>query len=318
MRNIAMKNIAALALAGFVSAVAAAEAPDVKQEASAVQEPSPVAQEPSPAVQELTAAQIVEKNVAARGGLDAWRKIQTMVWIGHIERPNTDAPSLPYVLEQKRPNKTHFEIKAQNQTWVRIFDGTHGWKLRPGRNGAPEVAQYSTEELKSALNGQGIDGPLMDHQAKGIAVALEGVDEVEGRKAYRLNVKLPSGAGNHVWVDAQTFLEVKYDRQSRKSNGQLGTVSVHYRDYGMIEGVQMPRVIETGSDMARAIDKMVIDRIMVNPPLNDRTFARPNVPERSMAATSNTAGPQVVQRPQTMSSRFPRVNLRSVQGAEAH
>ncbi len=30
----------------------------------------------------LTAAQIVEKNVAARGGLDAWRKIQTMAWVG--------------------------------------------------------------------------------------------------------------------------------------------------------------------------------------------------------------------------------------------
>jgi len=28
----------------------------------------------------LTAAQIVEKNAAARGGLEAWRKIQTMSW----------------------------------------------------------------------------------------------------------------------------------------------------------------------------------------------------------------------------------------------
>ena len=37
---------------------------------------------------ELSAAQIVEKNIAVRGGLEAWHNIQTMVWIGHIETAN--------------------------------------------------------------------------------------------------------------------------------------------------------------------------------------------------------------------------------------
>src|SRR5512139_376207 len=91
---------------------------------------------------ELSAAQIVEKNVAARGGLEAWRKIQTMVWIGHIERASANATSMPCVLEQKRPSMTRFEIKAQNQVAVRIYDGTQGWKLRPASNGIPEVLPY--------------------------------------------------------------------------------------------------------------------------------------------------------------------------------
>ena len=38
------------------------------------------------AVSELTAEQVVEKNVAARGGAEAWAKIQTMVWVGHMKR----------------------------------------------------------------------------------------------------------------------------------------------------------------------------------------------------------------------------------------
>lgn len=280
-----MRRIAVWVLASCISTIAVADEPVVAPE--------------------LTAAQIVEKNVAARGGLEAWRKIRSMVWVGHIERPNTDASSLSYVLEQKRPNKTRFEIKTQNQKWVRIYDGAHGWKLRPTSNGKPDLQPYTTEELSSAQNGQGIDGPLMDYQAKGIAVILDGVDDVEGNKAYRLNVKFPSGASNHVWIDAQTFLEVKYDRQSRNAIGQTGTVSVYYRDYRTMEGLQIPFTIESGVGAGKVADKMLIDKILLNPPLEDQMFAKPNVPWKSNAVPIDTTSRQPVRRAALPASSLP-------------
>jgi hypothetical protein len=80
---------------------------------------------------ELNAAQIVEKNVAARGGLEAWRKVDTMVWAGRLERSNVPATNMSFTLEMKRPNKTRFEINAMHHTTTRIFDGAQGWKSRP-------------------------------------------------------------------------------------------------------------------------------------------------------------------------------------------
>lgn len=230
--------------------------------------------------QGLSANQIVEKNVAARGGQDAWRKIQTMIWVGHIESANAPVPNLPFVLEQKRPNKTRFEIKAQNQIALRVYDGTHGWKIRPTSSGKPELQPYSSEELSFAVDGQGIDGELMDYQAKGITVALDGIDEVEGHKAYRLNVRLPSGTSHHVWIDAKTFLDIKYDREFRNAQGQSGKLSVFYRNYKTIEGLQIPLMIESGADITKASDKMVIDKMLLNPLLEDAVFAKPNIPGR--------------------------------------
>lgn len=256
----------------------------------------------------LTAAQIVEKNVAARGGLEAWRKIQSMVWIGHIESINAPVRSLPFVLEMKRPNKTRFEIKVQNQMAARIYDGAHGWKLRPASNGKPELQPYSIQELNMARDGQGIDGPLMDYEAKGIAVALDGVDEIEGHKAYRLSIKLPSGVSHHAWIDAQTFLDVKYDRKSWNALGQSGTVSVFYRDYRTIEGLQIPLMIETGTDTAKEADKMVIDRVLLNAPLDDQSFAKPRVPWRRSAALGDTESARAVRqasRPSDLSKLNP-------------
>jgi hypothetical protein len=237
----------------------------------------------------LSADQIVEKNVAARGGLDAWRKIQTMVWVGHVEGANAPVQDLPFALLQERPNKTHFEIQVQNRISLRVYDGAHGWKLRPTGSGKPELQPFTAEELSFAHDGQGIDGPLLDYKTKGVAVALEGTDEVEGHKAYRLNVKLPSGASHHVWIDATTFLDVKYDRESRNSFGLAGKLSVFYRNYKTIDGLQIPLTIESGGDNGKGTEKMVIDKVLLNPPLQDALFAKPDIPGVGNAASAGRA-----------------------------
>ena len=237
----------------------------------------------------LTAAQIVEKNIAARGGLDAWRKIRSMVWVGHIESANDPTSQMQFVLEQQRPNKTRFDIKAQYQMSARIFDGVQGWKLRTVQGGKPDLQPYTEAELEFARDGQGIDGPLLDFAAKGVNVALGGVDVVEGRQSYRLNVSLPSGISHHVWIDAQTFLDIKYDRVSHNAMGMPSTVSVFNRDFRTIEGLLIPYTIETGT--AKAADKMVIDKIVLNPALDDRVFAKPSMPRQRHAATVDTRVP---------------------------
>jgi outer membrane lipoprotein-sorting protein len=248
--------VAALAIAG--AAGAAVGAPASKQQA-------------------LSAEQIVARNAAARGGADAWRRIQTMVWIGHIESARLPVSGMRFVLDQKRPNKTRFEIDAMSQKTLRVFDGRQGWELRPARNGRRELQPFTSEELKFAQAGQGIDGPLIDHAAKGNVVSLEGLDEIEGHKAYRLEVRLLSGERDRLWVDAKTFLDVRYDRVTegpvRLVAGRV--VSVHYRDYKAFDGLEIPSIIEMDRGAGGTHDRMVIERVVLNSPLDDSTFTKP-------------------------------------------
>ena len=237
---------------------------------------------PAPA---LSAEQIIEKNVAARGGLEAWRKIQTMIWVGHMERPGAPVSSTPFVLQQKRPNKTRFEISGVGQKSLRIFDGTHGWKVRPASDGSPDVEAYTPQEVRFARGEQVIDGPLIDFQAKGTTVGLEGVEEVDGRKAYRLSLKLASGEHHKVWIDSQTFLELKYVRTSYSSAWVPATVSITYGDYKDIGGLQIPSVLEISTASGKVPDKMVIERIALNPSVDDRVFGRPGRPSRRHTVT---------------------------------
>jgi len=250
-----MGRVAWWLLAGFVCCQAVAGTPD--------------------AVPELTAEQIVEKNVAARGGLEAWRDVETMVWIGHVETATATGVRLPFVLEMKRPNKTRFTIYAPQQLSMRLFDGKHGWKLRSTHSGQPDLQPYSADEVAFALDGQVIEGPLMDWRATGSAVVLEGVGDIEGSKAYRLGVKLPSGASYHVWLDARSFLDIRSERDSRNAFGRPGSAARYYRNYRNVDGLKIPFLIENNTETGKILDRMVIDRILLNPPLEDEIFAKP-------------------------------------------
>ncbi len=197
-----------------------------------------------------------------------------MVWVGHVDSANAPAQDLPFMLALKRPNKTRFEITVLNQKAVRVFDGRQGWKLSPSVMGNADFRPYTMDELKSAHDEQVIDGPLIDHEAKGVSITLDGVDKVDGHDAYRLAVKLPSGVARHVWVDAQSFLDVKYDRQARGAHGPV-TVEVKYSDYRNVDGLQIPFMIESGAAASGKSDKLTIDKLSLNPPLDDVMFTRP-------------------------------------------
>ena len=223
----------------------------------------------------LSAEQIVARNVAARGGLEAWRKVKTMVWIGHIESERGPSPNMGFVLEQARPNRMRFQLIASNAHSVRVFDGAQGWKVRPVQGGRPGVQPYTSEELRFAQSAPGLDGPLIDAAAKASPVSLDGTEDIEGHKAYRLNVTRSSGERDQVWVDAGSFLEVRYDRPATLADGTTHTVTVYYLEYKKVENLNIPSLIVTRSAPGRHPDRMVVERIALNAPLDEGIFANP-------------------------------------------
>jgi hypothetical protein len=255
----------------------------------------------------LSAAQVVDKNVAARGGLQAWRAVQTLSLEGkmgaggnqramlHVPMANSkevantlprrpaEEAQLPFVLEMKRPRKVRVELQFHGQTAVQVYDGANGWKLRPFLN-RHEFEPFSQEELKIASHQQELDGPLVDYAAKGTRVELDGTETVEGHDTYKLKVIEKSGHTVHVWVDAKTFLETKIDGQPRTLDGTEHPVEVYYRDYRTVDGLQIPFVLETRvlpvgknalglRDTPVPPEKIIIERVTVNPKLDEKLFS---------------------------------------------
>src|SRR5207302_3232127 len=117
---------------------------------------------------------------------------------------------LPFVLEMKRPDKSRIELEFAGKTAVQVFDGKNGWMKRPYLN-RDTWEPFSAEQTKSSAGQWDLEGPLVDSAAKGTKVALEGIDPVEGKDAYRLKLTMKSGEVQHVWIDAHSYLDVKVE-----------------------------------------------------------------------------------------------------------
>jgi hypothetical protein len=237
----------------------------------------------------LSAEQIVDRCVEVRGGLAAWSKIATITWVGHLESERSPVPSLPFQLQEKRPDKSRFEITEPGQRSVRVFNGVSGWKVRPGQDGRPEVKPFTAQETRFAREASGLEGPLIDYRARGSKVELEGTDQIDGRKTYRIGVRLVSGEWQTVWIDAETFLEARYDRAAYDQQGPKGTVSVRYRDYKEVEGLALPSILEISGVAGGKPDRMVIEKVALNPPIDDREFNGLGAPRGRNATESATA-----------------------------
>jgi hypothetical protein len=225
----------------------------------------------------LSAEQIVARNVAARGGLAAWRAVQTLTMSGQLDSGGKENLQLPFVMQMKRPHRSRLEIRFKGQTAVQVYDGTDGWKVRPFL-GRDEVEPYTPAQAKEAASWAELDGPLIDYAAKGSRVELQGAEAVEGRNAYKLKLTMKDGAERNVWVDAANFLEVKIDGASRKMDGRVRKVSIYYRDYRTENGLTMPRALETVVEGFKPGRKMKIERVALNQPLEDALFSRPQLP----------------------------------------
>lgn len=231
----------------------------------------------------MSGAQVAERSVEARGGLQAWRNVNTLTMSGQIEVGGTKPVKLPFILTMKRPHKSRFELRFNGQTAYQVFDGTQGWKVRPflGRT-APEP--YSPTELRSATETADLDGPLVDYAAKGNRIDLVGNDSVEGHHALQLKVTLKDHTERHVWVDASTFLETKVDGDPRMLDGRPHNVSVFYRDYRKEGGLMIPHVIETVVAGVKQAHRITIEHVTVNQAVDDALFSKPSAIPTKVAA----------------------------------
>jgi outer membrane lipoprotein-sorting protein len=226
--------------------------------------------------QAMTADEIIEKNIAARGGLKAWRDIQTITMTGRMDAGSTKNVQLPFVLKLKRPQMSRFELEFAGKTALQVYNGTNGWKVRPYL-GRLEVEPFTQQELEIASEQEQFDGFLIDRAAKGIKAEFEGVEPVEGHNAYKLKLTMKNGQVRHLWVDAKTFLEVKVEVVPRTLDGKLHNVNVYYRNYAPVGGLMFPRVLETMVENVKPSRKINIDKIELNAKLEGSVFAKPDI-----------------------------------------
>ncbi|HET7843454.1 MAG TPA: hypothetical protein VFL14_04840 [Xanthomonadales bacterium] len=224
----------------------------------------------------MTAEELVAKNLEAKGGIDAIKAIDTMHATGKMSF--TGDFSVDLTLDQviSRKGKVRQEASLQGMTSVQAYDGKEGWQIQPF-GGRKDPEKLSADDIKGLIDDADIDGPLVDWQSKGSKLEYLGTEDVDGTEAHKLKITEKDGDVKYYYFDPDYFLEIRLVTQ-RKVRGTEQEFESDLGNYEKVAGVYMPFSIESGPKGGPKGQKITIEKVEVNEPVEDTKFSFPAAP----------------------------------------
>ena len=214
--------------------------------------------------------EIVAKNLAARGGLDKLRSLQTMKMTGTI---NVQGMDMPLTVMTKRPNLLFQEMTMQGQRMVSAFDGAKVWAINPMLGpGARELTGAQADMIRDQAS---FDGPLVSYKDHGDTLEMAGSADLGGAKAWKLKLTRKLGGRTmFIYVDADSGLEKQWSA-TVEQGGMTIDVDTVMQDYQPTpEGILVPRSMRTlvGGQQQGLLKVLTVE---YNTPIDDAAFQMP-------------------------------------------
>jgi hypothetical protein len=229
-----------------------------------------------------TVDEIIAKNVEARGGLEKLRAIKTLRMTAKFSNGGFRAD---FVQENKRDDKVREGFTVQGMTQVEAYDGRQAWQINPfGGRKDPEL--MSQDDSKGLVLDGDLEGPLVDYKQKGHTAELMGHDSVEGTDCYKIKLNLKNGDIRYYYLDADSFLEIKFENQS-KVRGAFQYTDTLLGDYEKVDGVYFPFSIESAETGTDNWGRFTVVKIEPNVPLDDSHFALPATKQEAKSGAAS-------------------------------
>jgi outer membrane lipoprotein-sorting protein len=216
-----------------------------------------------------TVDEIIAKHAQARGGLEKIKAIKSAKVTGKLVMQGIE---IPVTIQQKRPNKMRLDATFQGKTLVQAYDGATAWKIDPFQ-GTSEPEKSAGEEEKQTIEQSDMDGSLIDYKEKGHTVELVGKADVEGTPAYQLKLTKKSGDINHIYIDAENYLEIKTTSKRKTPGGEI-EIDAYSGNYKPVNGVMFAFSVEAKAG-GQVVQNMVIEKVELDLAIEDSLFKMP-------------------------------------------
>lgn len=239
-------------------------------------EPAPAREATSPAVTStLGLEEIVARYEAARGSRERWRALRSIEMEGTFTALSEAAP---FTLRRKRPNLYRFDSKMVQKEMILAQDAQGPWWIHPLYGvESPAKVEEAPVIVMTARDAE-LEPALLGYRDKGHKVVLAGGGDVNGQGTLRLELTRSDGWVETWHLDPRTYLEVAVDSKvvDYSQLPQEMVERAYFSDFRTVDGLVIPHRIEREFGARHTVTK--VDRIRVNPELEDRVFAMPAAP----------------------------------------
>lgn len=222
-------------------------------------EPSEASEVPA----DLTAQKVIDNYIAAIGGREKLSSVNSL-------KMNISADMMGNKIEgkmvQQVPKKLLVEMSMGGRVVSKqLLTGDEAVVTQGGQN-VPV-----NEEAKEELTFSSYPFPELHYEELGAETKLVGMEKVDGKEAYAVEVTYPSGKKVTHYFDTESGLKVQETKVQKTPQGQEVPLSTTYSEYKEVEGIKFPHLIiqPVGGGMKLNIK---MENIEVNPELGEDTF----------------------------------------------
>ena len=213
-------------------------------------------------VPSVTATQVLDKYIQAIGGLDKVKSVTTSA-------TNMEASLQGMVIsmaEKKKIGGKYLQTVSLmgNTLQKQVCDGTKGSSTIQGQPQA--MSEADIEKLKS--NAEFC--PQMHYSSLGHKIEVKGIEDIEGKKAYQLEITPKAGNKFSEYYDTETGLlvrEVKVDGEGEN----IATMTSDLSDYKDVKGLLVPHKIVISGTMPMPLEA-IVKSVKINEEIPDSEF----------------------------------------------
>lgn len=211
---------------------------------------------------DLTTEKVLADYIKAIGGKEAVMALKNVKMSMTAEM---SGQSIGVEITRVAPNKLYFEMSMGGSVMQkRVFDGEKGKSSGMGQEQAIEGEEAEEMVIEASLF------PELVYAEMGVETTLTTVETIDGKEAYGVEVKLPSGKVTVRFYDAKSGLLV---REVEEVEGAQGTMMLA-SDFGMYKedgGVMFPTLIKQPIGPQMQLE-LTVNKIIVNGEVPENLF----------------------------------------------
>ncbi len=222
---------------------------------------TPVAAVAKPVPAGVTPKSVITDYVNAVGGAKALMKVKDLSTKMNTKFQGMD---ISITTNQKAPNKYAMAIKMGEMVIQKeVYDGKAG--KQQSMQGKKDLEGESLDDLKAqaTLNLE------MNYEKLGYKLNLKGIEAVNGKDAYIMEVLSPKGKKSTEWYDVESKLKVRTSQTSTTDAGPVMSTT-DILEYKEVDGIKFPSVIAISGVMSM---KLTAESIKVNKGVADSEFS---------------------------------------------
>ena len=208
---------------------------------------------------DLSAEQILDSYFAALGGRDKLNMVKTLDQSYGMELMGMSITV--HVVQDE--GKFYMAMTAPGMTIMKqVFDGEKGYAEQQGMRAPLEGNDLATVKEQAQVFSE------RQYTMEGYTMEVKGIEDVNGKPAFKLQVIKPSGTKSTEYYDKETFLKVK---EVMAAEGSPQPITNEYSDYRNIDGIMIPHTISIAGPMPVPM-VMTVKSVKINAPVDPALF----------------------------------------------